>query len=346
LNNQKQIVTATLMYAQDHEELLPPADGYWGAVNLDKGVLICPTAGTKRTIGYGYNSNFAGQALGELPSPESALITADSTASDGILVAMSDIDKRHLTKAIVSFADGHVEIASDFPTIAVANIELMTGLAASGDTISNNTPASSPVWSRTPTTDSNWRTPTTGIAGAYGASVVGGYTASMRPDDGLTSPCINVEQYGGGTTINLYRALGTYTNVKQWIIEGDVKFLPGGNRGLYVNVQTTGGSDITSLKRENVTTVGTHKLAFNGTYLYPSGTAATDAVVDALTGQWQHFKVTCYAGKALLEYNNTRWEYATLGGTWSSPGRICIRSEDWGHGGGIRVDNLKFGVNQ
>ncbi len=348
LNNQKQICTATLIYAQDNSELLPPSDGYWGYVNLDKGALICPTAGTKRTYGYGYNSNIAGMALGELSPPETTLLTADTTSATGILVAMSDIDKRHGISTIASFLDGHVEITSSLPTIAIANIDLMASavLPATGDTISNNTPVGSPVWTRSPATDSNWRTPTTGIAGAWGASVVGGYTCSMDPNDGKAAPCIYVGQYGGGTTVNLYRSMGTNTNLSEWIIEGDVCFQPGGNRGLYVNVQDASGNDITSIKRESVTTAGTQKLAFNGTYLYPFGTSQTDAALNAITNIWQHFKVSCYAGKALFEYNGGRWEYGTIGGVWNSPSRVCIRSEDWGHGGDVLVDNLKMGVSK
>jgi len=37
LNNQKQIVTATLMYAQDHDEMLPDAAEVWGVLSPDKG---------------------------------------------------------------------------------------------------------------------------------------------------------------------------------------------------------------------------------------------------------------------------------------------------------------------
>jgi prepilin-type N-terminal cleavage/methylation domain-containing protein len=56
LNNQRQIATSILMYAQDREELLPEAAAVWGAINLDKGVLICPTAGKKQANGYGFKS--------------------------------------------------------------------------------------------------------------------------------------------------------------------------------------------------------------------------------------------------------------------------------------------------
>jgi prepilin-type N-terminal cleavage/methylation domain-containing protein len=54
LNNQKQLATALLMYAQDHEEVLPSAETVWGDVALDKKVLICPTKGAKTANGYAY----------------------------------------------------------------------------------------------------------------------------------------------------------------------------------------------------------------------------------------------------------------------------------------------------
>jgi prepilin-type N-terminal cleavage/methylation domain-containing protein len=77
LNNQKQIVTAALMYAQDHEELLPATATVWGDLHQDKGVLVSPTAGKKVANGYAYNANYAGMALGDIAQPESAVVLAD-----------------------------------------------------------------------------------------------------------------------------------------------------------------------------------------------------------------------------------------------------------------------------
>jgi prepilin-type processing-associated H-X9-DG protein len=118
LNNQKQIVTSALMYAQDHEELLPDADTFWGAVNLDKGVLVCPTAGTKIANGYDYNSLIAGKALGEVPNPEKALVVFDGTSTSGqtpnVAYATANFDFRHAGKSmIIAFLDGHVVAKKD-----------------------------------------------------------------------------------------------------------------------------------------------------------------------------------------------------------------------------------------
>jgi prepilin-type processing-associated H-X9-DG protein len=112
LNNQKQIATAVLMYAQDHDEMLPAWGTIWGDISLDKGALICPTAGTKVPIGYIYNSAVAAKALGEITDPTSAWISADGALSaNATSVKLSDFAMRHTGKPIASFADGHVELS-------------------------------------------------------------------------------------------------------------------------------------------------------------------------------------------------------------------------------------------
>ncbi len=105
LNNQKQIVLAVMMYAQEHDELLPTSDTVWGALNLDKGVLMCPTAGTKIPIAYVYDDRLSGMALGEVPSPTDMFVT-----TDGISGA---VDRRHSGKLLFSAVDGHVEMGAD-----------------------------------------------------------------------------------------------------------------------------------------------------------------------------------------------------------------------------------------
>jgi len=115
LNNQKQIVTAMLMFAQDHDEMLPSAATVWGDINLDKGVLICPTAGTKVKNGYCYNTvSCAGMALGEVldvsgkNDPSGVWATADGTTA-------GKPDYRHTSKTIAAFLDGHVTLRGFLP---------------------------------------------------------------------------------------------------------------------------------------------------------------------------------------------------------------------------------------
>jgi len=108
-NNQKQIVTAMLMYVQDHEEMMPSSDTVWGDINLDKGVLVCPTAGKKLANGYAYNRQVAGLALGEITDPVNMPVIMDGTAAaKNIAASPADIDKRHAGNVITAFLDGHV----------------------------------------------------------------------------------------------------------------------------------------------------------------------------------------------------------------------------------------------
>jgi prepilin-type N-terminal cleavage/methylation domain-containing protein/prepilin-type processing-associated H-X9-DG protein len=127
LNNQRQIATAATMYAQDHDEMYPTAETFWGALGLDKGVLMCPTKGTKTANAYFYNggSHLSGAALGEVATPAAAMLVCDgvqntiptgwiTASSAGFLVGHSlgeliDLS-RHGKKVIAAFCDGHVEI--------------------------------------------------------------------------------------------------------------------------------------------------------------------------------------------------------------------------------------------
>ncbi len=139
LNNQRQMTTALTIYAQDNNELLPAKDTIWGAINLDKGVLICPTLGTKVANGYGYNTGVAGYALGEIPSPEATIIVADvPSSSNNLLTVPTDLDGRHGGKVIGAFVDGHAEIlnTSDaFMYVCVPINDMMTGLPGIGSTL-------------------------------------------------------------------------------------------------------------------------------------------------------------------------------------------------------------------
>jgi len=126
LNNQKQIATAAMMYAQDHDEMLPDAGSFWGAVNLDKGVLKCPTA-SRLTNGYVFNGALSGVALGEVKTPETKIVTGDgaftgSAATAAINEMFANVaykvehyQMRHSSKCIYSYLDGHVELSSNTP---------------------------------------------------------------------------------------------------------------------------------------------------------------------------------------------------------------------------------------
>jgi prepilin-type N-terminal cleavage/methylation domain-containing protein len=52
LNNQRQLAMGILIYAQEHEELLPTLEQVWGSLNLDPGIYVCPTFGKKAAKAY------------------------------------------------------------------------------------------------------------------------------------------------------------------------------------------------------------------------------------------------------------------------------------------------------
>ena len=43
--NQRQIAATIQMYVQDHDETFPTTAQVWNSLNLDPGILICPTQG-------------------------------------------------------------------------------------------------------------------------------------------------------------------------------------------------------------------------------------------------------------------------------------------------------------
>jgi len=128
LNNQRQITTGILMYAQDHDELLPTADTVWGAIGMDKGVLVCPTAGKKLANGYVYNNYVSGVALGEVGSPSGTMVTSDGTSGTGAgqiantAYAGAQIAMRHGGGVIISYLDSHVELTKDPPFPFMSNM--------------------------------------------------------------------------------------------------------------------------------------------------------------------------------------------------------------------------------
>lgn len=117
MNNQRQIATTALMYAQDHDEKLPPAASFWEALGLPQAVLQCPTVGRAVANAYVCNNGIAGVALGDIDDPVTTIVSADGRHDaghpagtyDGVAYQLPDIEKRHRGQFIASYADGHVE---------------------------------------------------------------------------------------------------------------------------------------------------------------------------------------------------------------------------------------------
>lgn len=105
INNQRQLALSIQLYAQDHEEMLPYSSTVWGDINVENNLLMCPTAGKNTNIGYIYNQDIGGIALGDtnvIPDPTAVWMTADGVGDT--------VDMRHTKKAVVSYVDGHVYV--------------------------------------------------------------------------------------------------------------------------------------------------------------------------------------------------------------------------------------------
>ena len=128
-SNQRQIAAAVLMYAQDHEEALPHSATVWVDINVDTGVLVCPTKGKSVPNAYGYNSLISGAAIGTVKDPMSVPLTADAMKKlfyPNVLYSGGDVDKRHTNKAILSYCDGH--IATTDYLVSIGDLPIKAGL--------------------------------------------------------------------------------------------------------------------------------------------------------------------------------------------------------------------------
>jgi prepilin-type N-terminal cleavage/methylation domain-containing protein/prepilin-type processing-associated H-X9-DG protein len=144
INNQKQLATSFLMYAQDHDEMFPAATSAWGDAAVDKGVLVCPTKGKKTANGYVYSTYVAGQALGDLSAPESTLLLADGQNLTGATANTAtnpgDLDYRHGGKTIIGYVDGHTEVTANVPFPFIRGLTCWlkadAGITLNGTTVS------------------------------------------------------------------------------------------------------------------------------------------------------------------------------------------------------------------
>ena len=106
-NNQRQIATAALMYAQDHDEMFPDSASFWGAINLDRGVLKCPTK-SRLANGYVWDDGLGGAALGKVIDTTSTFITADGIDATGAQITPpGTMDLRHNSNLVAAYVDGH-----------------------------------------------------------------------------------------------------------------------------------------------------------------------------------------------------------------------------------------------
>ena len=136
-NNQRQLALAALMYAQEHNEILPDGGIVWSSLkitsalhqdtallqNTENKVYSCPNY-TVSPNGYVYNVKCSGLSLGDprvagantpggTTDPTKLFLFADGVGTKALNIAMflGDIsEKRHVANFISVFADGHVSM--------------------------------------------------------------------------------------------------------------------------------------------------------------------------------------------------------------------------------------------
>ncbi len=139
INNQRQIAASIQMYAQDHEEVMPPVTSVWSDIKVDPGVLICPTAGSKVVNGYVFNAWMEGAAIGDIIDPTTQMLTADGVgtgaSSPNTAYYSTDCEARHSQGTIVAYADGHVTSVKGKPDLPVSTNKLALWLRADALTI-------------------------------------------------------------------------------------------------------------------------------------------------------------------------------------------------------------------
>lgn len=121
LNNQRQLSTAVLVFAQDHDETMPTGD-WQAAVDaylVDGGKTArCPT--THAAQSYGMTEQLAGVALGEVRAPEKTVLLAES--STDWLSCPHHLRYPHHVGGNWTFIDGHTSYYRDTPSPRVARL--------------------------------------------------------------------------------------------------------------------------------------------------------------------------------------------------------------------------------
>jgi len=145
MNNQRQIAMALLIYAEDYDELMPPASTVWQAININAASLICPTLGKTTTNAYVYNGALDRQPLPIFSNPSGMLMTADGQHTAcanpptyaNVAYGGPDYALRHTNQMVASFLDGHVALiglagVSSAAMEMISTVGVMNGTPSGG----------------------------------------------------------------------------------------------------------------------------------------------------------------------------------------------------------------------
>lgn len=114
LSNLKQLALAVLMWAQDHDEVLPPAKD-WGKELYpylkNEELFRCPAAADLQG-GYAYNADIAGRKLAEIADPAATVLFYESTLGQLDAADRGESQPRpgrHNGGNARAYVDGHVK---------------------------------------------------------------------------------------------------------------------------------------------------------------------------------------------------------------------------------------------
>lgn len=112
LSNVKQLGLGVMMYAQDHDDLLPTEAWVDEIMPYVKNALVftCPAAGDAMPA-YALNGKLLGLALAGLTEPANTVLLFEKDPADGVHVGGPDqLAARHDGSVVIGFADGHVQV--------------------------------------------------------------------------------------------------------------------------------------------------------------------------------------------------------------------------------------------
>jgi prepilin-type N-terminal cleavage/methylation domain-containing protein/prepilin-type processing-associated H-X9-DG protein len=151
LSNQRQIVMAAMMYAQDNGEILPDAASWMSEISISAKVFKCMD--NIQANSYGYNVAMDGQSLGGFASqdPTTLAVTADTlnTTNPPVLNTSADVNLIHNGQAIYSYLDGHVAYGGN-PTIGTASLSATPAISAISILTSGSGPQAASNWPTLP----------------------------------------------------------------------------------------------------------------------------------------------------------------------------------------------------
>lgn len=128
MSNLKQLCLSTIMYAQDHDELLPPKT--WAQDTFpyckNRAIYVCPSR-TQLPVGYAMNRMVLGMRLANVPRPaETVLLFESNIGGENPVGGADDVPEGgvHNGGINVGFVDGHVK------WMTVAEAKRLLGQAA------------------------------------------------------------------------------------------------------------------------------------------------------------------------------------------------------------------------